>query len=171
MFPLHHCYRPTTSRSSRTILLKSVAAHPGSVFAGDIILSLTTAYFRLTSRKDVHPQTAGLINGLIRLTFQTATPAALCAMFNLIFSQISVTDVHSIVPTAFNMPLPKLYAVSMMWTLNARRAITAYHSSEHGMTSTSNEISGGRSRTQRRNNDVELCAIQVVTQTETHIDM
>jgi hypothetical protein len=50
------------------------------------------------------------------------------------------------------MPLPKLYAVSMMWTLNARRVITAYHSNEHGMTGTSNEISGGRSRTQRRNN-------------------
>jgi hypothetical protein len=73
-------------------------------------------------------------------------------MFNLIFSQISVTDVHSIVSTAFNMPLPKLYAVSMMWTLNARRAITAYHSNEHGMTDTTNEISGGRWRTQRRNN-------------------
>ncbi|KAJ7887047.1 hypothetical protein B0H14DRAFT_3082110 [Mycena olivaceomarginata] len=129
-------------------------------WSGDTILSLTTAYFLLTSRKDVHPQTAGLINGLIRLTFQTAAPAALCAMFNLIFSQISVTDVHSI-----------LYAVSMMWTLNARRAITAYHSNEHGMTGTSNEISGGRSRTQRRNNDVELGAIQVVTQTETHIDV
>ncbi|KAJ7887056.1 hypothetical protein B0H14DRAFT_3430902 [Mycena olivaceomarginata] len=147
------------------------AAHLGSVFAGDIILSLTTAYFLLTSRKDVLPQTAGLINGLIRLTFQTAAPAALCAMFNLIFSQISVTDVDSIVSTAFNMPLPKLYAVSMMWTLNARRAITAYPSSEHEMTGTSNEISGARSRAQRHNNDVELGAIQVVTQTETHIDV
>jgi hypothetical protein len=76
----------------------------------------------------------------------------LSAMFNLIFSQISVTDVDSIVSTAFNMPLPKLYAVSMMWTLNARRAITAYPSSEHGMTGTSNEISGARSRAQRHNN-------------------
>jgi hypothetical protein len=67
-------------------------------------------------------------------------------MFNLIFSQISMTDVHLIVSTAYNVPLPKLYAVSMMWTLNARRAITAYPSSEHGMTGTSNEISGRRSR-------------------------
>ncbi|KAF8126681.1 hypothetical protein K438DRAFT_1995542 [Mycena galopus ATCC 62051] len=147
------------------------AAHLSSVFVGDIILSLTTAYFLLSSKKDVLPQTAGLINALIRLTFQTAAPAAICAMFNLIFSQITVADVTAFVSTGFNMPLPKLYAISMLWTLNARRTISANHSSEHGMTHTSNEFSGGRSRAQRRNNDVELGAIQVVTQTETHIDV
>ncbi|KAJ6454368.1 hypothetical protein C8R45DRAFT_1189519 [Mycena sanguinolenta] len=148
------------------------AAHLSSVFAGDIILSLTTAYFLLKSRRDVLPQTAGMINALLRLTFQTAAPAALCAMFNLIFSQISVVDGVQFISTGFNMPLPKLYAISMMWTLNARRTISANHSSEHGMTHTSNELSGARSRAQRRNNgDLELGAIQVVTQTETHIDV
>ncbi|KAJ7108736.1 hypothetical protein C8R44DRAFT_884772 [Mycena epipterygia] len=146
------------------------AAHLSSVFAGDILMSLTTAYFLLKSKQDVLPQTVGLINALIRLTFQTAAPAALCAMFNLIFSQVNI----GIISTAFNMALPKLYAVSMMWTLNARRTIRATHSSRNGMTNTtSNEISGGRSRAQRRNGDMELGAIQVLTQTETtqHIDV
>jgi hypothetical protein len=73
-------------------------------------------------------------------------------MFNLIFSQVYPGGV-AIVSTAFNMALPKLYAVSMMWTLNARRTIRASHSSRNGMTNTtSNEISGGRSRAQRRAN-------------------
>ncbi|KAJ7912128.1 hypothetical protein B0H13DRAFT_2327722 [Mycena leptocephala] len=148
------------------------AAHLSSVFAGGIILSLTTAYFLLKSKKDVLPQTAGFLNALIRLTFQTAAPAALCAMLNLIFSQITVTtETQSIVSTAFNMPLPKLYAVSMMWTLNARRTISANHSNQQGTTQTNNDFSGARSRAQRRGNDMELGAIQVVTQTETHIDV
>ncbi|KAJ6616726.1 hypothetical protein B0H10DRAFT_2219219 [Mycena sp. CBHHK59/15] len=148
------------------------AAHLSSVCAGDIILSLTTAYFLIKSKKGVLPQTVGLISALVRLTFQTAAPAALCAMFNLIFSQAYPGGV-AIISTAFNMALPKLYAISMMWTLNARRSIRATHSSRNGMTNSSNEISGGRSRGQRRTGDMELGAIQVLTQTETtqHIDV
>ncbi|KAJ7185819.1 hypothetical protein C8R46DRAFT_387030 [Mycena filopes] len=143
------------------------AVHLSSVFAGDIILSLTTAYFLLKTKKNVLPQTVGLISALVRLTFQTAAPAALCAMFNLIFSQLYTGDV-AIISTAFNMALPKLYAISMMWTLNARRTIRATHSSRNGMTNTSNEVSGGRARaTTRRNGDMELSGIQVTT--ETHV--
>ncbi|KAJ7182398.1 hypothetical protein C8R43DRAFT_1144349 [Mycena crocata] len=147
------------------------AAHLSSVFAGDIILSFTTAYFLLSTKKNVLPQTVGLISALVRLTFQTAAPAAICAMFNLIFSQINPGG-SGIISTAFNMALPKLYAISMMWTLNARRTIRASHSSHNGMTNTSNEISGGRTRA-RRQGDMELGQIQVLTQTETtqHIDV
>ncbi|KAJ7668027.1 hypothetical protein B0H17DRAFT_1210180 [Mycena rosella] len=147
------------------------ASHLSSVFAGDITLCMATAYFLFRSKQNVLPQTVGLINALVRLTFQTAAPAAICAMFNLIFSQVNAGN--SLISTAFNMALPKLYAVSMMWTLNARRTIRASHSSRNGMTNTtSNELSGGRSRAQRRaNGDVELGAIQVLTQTETHIDV
>ncbi|KAJ7735810.1 hypothetical protein B0H16DRAFT_1731233 [Mycena metata] len=145
------------------------AAHLSSTCAADIILSLTTASFLLKSKKNVLPQTVGLISALVRLTFQTAAPAALCAMFNLIFSQVYSSEV-AIVSTAFNMALPKFYAISMLWTLNARRTISAAHSSRNGMTNTSNEISGARSRaTRRANGDVELGPIQVLTQTETHI--
>ncbi|KAJ6587454.1 hypothetical protein DFH09DRAFT_1307683 [Mycena vulgaris] len=157
---------------------KWFAAHLSSVFTGDIILSMMTAYFLLKSKKNVLPQTVGLINALVRLTFQTAAPAAICAMFNLIFSQVNPGN--GIISTAFNMALPKLYAFSMMWTLNARRNIRVMHSSRNGITNiTSNELSGGRtissgrSRGQRRAGDMELGTIQVLTQVETtqHIDV
>ncbi|KAJ6562186.1 hypothetical protein B0H19DRAFT_1259767 [Mycena capillaripes] len=143
------------------------AAHLGSVFAGDVIMSITTAYFLLKSKTDVLPQTVGLINALVRLTLQTAAPAAICAMFNLVFSQKNPGG-SGIISTAFNLALPKLYAVSMMWTLNARRTIRASH---NGVPTTSNEISGVRSRTGRRQGDIELGAIHVVTQTETRVDV
>ncbi|KAJ7184738.1 hypothetical protein C8R46DRAFT_1208914 [Mycena filopes] len=147
------------------------AAHLSSVFAGDIILCLTTTFFLLKSKTDVLPQTVGLISALVRLTFQTSAPAALCAMFNLIFSQVNPGG-SGIISTAFNMMLPKLYAISMMWTLNARRTIRATHNSRTGVTSTSNEISGARSRgTGRRPTDLELGQIQVITKTETTVDV
>ncbi|KAJ7512944.1 hypothetical protein B0H11DRAFT_2302969 [Mycena galericulata] len=146
------------------------AVHLSSVFAGDVILSLTTAYFLLKSKKDVLPQTVGLISALVRLTFQTAAPAALCAMFNLIFSQVYPGGV-AIISTAFNMALPKLYAISMLWTLNARRVIRAAHSSHNGMSNASNELSGARARARRPNGDMELGAIQVITQIDTRIDV
>ncbi|KAJ7247007.1 hypothetical protein C8J57DRAFT_1674490 [Mycena rebaudengoi] len=145
------------------------AVRLSSVFAGDLILSLTTAYFLIKSKKGVLPQTVGLISALVRLTFQTATPAALCAMFNLVFSQYKPGGPGRI-STAFNMALPKLYAISMMWTLNARCTIRMAHRSGNGLSTCSNEVSGGCSRAPRRTvGDVELGGIQVLTQTETHI--
>ncbi|KAJ6542401.1 hypothetical protein B0H10DRAFT_1854675 [Mycena sp. CBHHK59/15] len=123
---------------------------PLSLSAGDIILSLTTAYFLIKSKKEVLPQTVGLISALVRLTFQSAVGlCAVPAMFNLIFSQVYPGGV-AIISTAFNMALPKLYAISMMWTLNSRRSIRAAHSSRSRMTTSSNEISGAHSRAQRR---------------------
>ncbi|KAF8124258.1 hypothetical protein K438DRAFT_1893478, partial [Mycena galopus ATCC 62051] len=142
------------------------AAHLGSVFTGDVLMTAFTTYFLIKSKADVLPQTVGLINSLVRLTFQTAAPAAICAMFNLAFSQLPGAKV-GIVSTAFNEMLPHLYAISMMYTLNARRTIRA--SRNGGVTTTSNEISGARSRGTRRA-DIELGQIQVVTQTETHVD-
>ncbi|KAF7329874.1 hypothetical protein MKEN_00251100 [Mycena kentingensis (nom. inval.)] len=154
------------------------AAHLSSVFAGDLFLTLTTAFFLVRSKKNVLPQTVGLISALVRLTFQTAAPAAICAMLNLIFSQIYV-GTEDITSTAFNMMLPKIYALSVMWTLNARRTIRASHSSRGGISS-SHDISGGRTAagTRRtRREDVELGnfgnGIQVHTVQETvqHIDV
>ncbi|KAJ7507289.1 hypothetical protein B0H11DRAFT_1971057 [Mycena galericulata] len=149
------------------------AAHLSSVFAGDVLMSGSTAYYLLRSKKNILPQTTGLIDALVRLTFQTAAPAAICAMFNLIFSQV-YTGSQALISTAFNMALPKLYAISMLWTLNARRTIRASHSNR-GLSS-SNEISGGRTRRTRPRDEVELGTfggIQVHTVQETveHIDV
>ncbi|KAJ7914071.1 hypothetical protein B0H13DRAFT_2325662 [Mycena leptocephala] len=157
------------------------AVHLSSVFAADVIMSCTTAYFLIKSRNDVLPQTVGLINALVRLTFQTAAPAAIwqssfnsihrhSALFNLAFSQKNPGG-SGLISTAFNLALPKIYAVSMMWTLNARRSIRTTHGTHNGLNTTSNEISGMRSRGPRHQGDIELGAIHVVTQTETHVDV
>nr|GAT45987.1 predicted protein [Mycena chlorophos] len=155
------------------------ACHLSSVFAADVLLSCSTAFFLIRSKQNVLPQTVGLISALVRLTFQTAAPAAICAMFNLVFSQVYV-GTENLTSTAFNMALPKLYAVSMMWTLNARRTIRASHSSRQGISS-SNEVSAGRGNSRRggtHRNDVELgnfssqlSGIQVHTVQETSIDV
>ncbi|KAJ7596188.1 hypothetical protein C8J56DRAFT_775207 [Mycena floridula] len=152
------------------------AAHLGSVFTGDLLLSMSTVFFLLRSKKSVLPQTAGLFTALIRLTLESAAPAAVCTLLNLLFSQIYGSD--RIISTAFNMILPKIYAMSMMWTLNKRRSIRAVHSSRTGTTS-SHETSAPRSRFTRgneRQGDMELGAIggvQVRTHMETvqHIDV
>ncbi|KAF7368030.1 hypothetical protein MSAN_00868800 [Mycena sanguinolenta] len=102
-------------------------AHLSSAFVGDLILSVTTAYFLIRTKKThvLSSQTARLIHSLIPLTFQTATPPAVVAMFNFIFSQMYRTG-HPLlgyVEIGFNQPLPKVYAISMMYTLNVRREI------------------------------------------------
>ncbi|KAK0462717.1 hypothetical protein IW261DRAFT_1572059 [Armillaria novae-zelandiae] len=150
---------------------KWFASHLGSVFAADFTMTFATAYFLIRSKKNVLPQTVGLITALVRLTFQTAAPASICAMLNLIFSQI-YSGQDKLVSTAFNQILPKLYAISMMWTLNARRNIRL--ASSRG--TSSHELSSyNRSR---RRTDMELggftgAGIQVRTVQETikHIDL
>ncbi|KAF7333814.1 hypothetical protein MVEN_02338300 [Mycena venus] len=135
--------------------------------AGDVILTVTTAYFLVKTKKNlINPRTVGLINALIRLAFQTAAPAALFAMLTLISSQLHHRDpLYGYIEIAFNQPLPKLYAISMMWTLNARRAIR----SRNGLSgNNSYEPSGEPVRSPRRTNeDVELGRVEVLTKTQT----
>ncbi|PBK96430.1 hypothetical protein ARMGADRAFT_696324 [Armillaria gallica] len=92
------------------------------ISASDVMLAGTTAYFLLKTRKLVLAHTTGVINALIRLTFQTATPAVICTTFNLVFTYLP-GPYDKGVSSAFIQVLPKVYAVSRMWALNARRAI------------------------------------------------
>jgi hypothetical protein len=69
-------------------------------------------------------------------------------MLNLVFSQYKPGGPGRI-STAFNMMLPKLYAISMMWTLNARRGIRMADSKRR-LKNSSNGSSGSRSRGPRR---------------------
>ncbi|KAJ7734084.1 hypothetical protein B0H16DRAFT_1767591 [Mycena metata] len=148
------------------------AAHLGSVFAGDVILSMTTAYFLIKTKKTViSNQTAKLIHALIQLTFQTAAPAALVATFNLIFSQMYRTNrpLLGYFEIAFNQVLPKVYAISMMYTLNARHTIRARVSGSRNGNGSGSDGPSSAGRLQRRhaNGDMELGRIEVVTQKET----
>ncbi|KAF8134110.1 hypothetical protein K438DRAFT_1997876 [Mycena galopus ATCC 62051] len=157
--------------SQKTDVASWFGTHLGTAFVGDAILTLTTAYFLLKARKfTINPVTAGILNSLIRLTFQTAAPASLAAMFNLIWSQMYKTNhpLLAYIELGFNQPLPKLYAISMMWTLNARLALRA-RTEVSG--STSDGPSGGRVRSPRRtNDDMELGRIEMVKQAQTRQD-
>ncbi|KAF9010682.1 hypothetical protein BDQ17DRAFT_1234560 [Cyathus striatus] len=108
--------------------------------AGDLMITLSTAFYLIRSMKGVLPQTVTLLSALVRLTFQTAAPASLCAMFNLIFSQVYSGE-FKLISVAFNQALPKLYAFSMMWTLNARHNLRLEHEGSHY----TSEHSSGRS--------------------------
>ncbi|KAJ6562534.1 hypothetical protein B0H19DRAFT_1260104 [Mycena capillaripes] len=108
---------------------------------GDLILTFSTAYFLIKCKKNVLPQSVGILNALIRLTFQTAVPATICAFINFIFS-LTFPNVYpgarATASTASNIVLPKLYALSMMWTLNARRRIRAALNDSHVSTFNTN---------------------------------
>ncbi|KAF7336220.1 hypothetical protein MVEN_02169800 [Mycena venus] len=69
-------------------------------------------------------QTAHMLNALLRLTLQ-APPAAVCALVNFISAmQLNRTGdwvrTELMLSEIANMMLPKLYAISAMWTLNSR---------------------------------------------------
>ncbi|KAJ7231170.1 hypothetical protein B0H12DRAFT_1240035 [Mycena haematopus] len=147
------------------------AAHLGSVFAGDVILSVTTAYFLIKTKKTVLNQAAEVIDSLIPLTFQTSTPAAIVAMFNLIFSQMYRTNqpLLGYCEIAFNQVLPKLYAISMMYTLNVRRAIRSRVSGNRN--GSSSDGPSWRVAPRAVNSDVELGRIEVASETSRHVDV
>ncbi|PAV16772.1 hypothetical protein PNOK_0839200 [Pyrrhoderma noxium] len=149
-------------------LARWFAIHFACTFVGDLLLASSTAYFLLRcSQNNGLKQNNTLINSLIRLTFQTCAPATLCAMFNLIFSQ-AYRGNDKLVSAAFNMALPKLYAISMMWTINARRSLRLVNSSR--------SISSREPRFVEELEDIQLdtslSSIQIHTQIETiqHID-
>ncbi|PBK60652.1 hypothetical protein ARMSODRAFT_1090226 [Armillaria solidipes] len=98
-----------------------MSAHFATVFVADVLLATTTGFFLLKTRRNVMPQTVGMINALLRLTFQTAMPAVICALLTLICVYLPPDKPR--VANTFNQALPKLYAISMMWTLNARKDI------------------------------------------------
>ncbi|KAJ7584120.1 hypothetical protein C8J56DRAFT_1054651 [Mycena floridula] len=155
---------------------KFFTVHLVCVFVADILLTSSTVFFLLRAKKRVFKQTSGILDALIRLTFQSAAPAALCTMLNLI---LNLAYNRSTISSAVNIMIPKFYAMSMMWTLNQRLTIRIVNTSRGG---TSNESvsqtqrAGTRfTRSTRQADNIELdpMSIQVVTHKENvqHIDM
>ncbi|KAJ7108225.1 hypothetical protein C8R44DRAFT_857756 [Mycena epipterygia] len=109
----------------------SVSIHLGTVFAGDVLLCGCTIYSLLRHSKHASPETAGILNAITRLTFQSAAPAAVCALINLIGTVAwdgTEPNAYIMLSLIANNMLPKLYAISAMWTLNYRKEIRRAHS-------------------------------------------
>ncbi|KAJ7127699.1 hypothetical protein C8R44DRAFT_873511 [Mycena epipterygia] len=161
----------TDTRNARWI-----GIHLGTVFAGDFFLCGSTVYFLLSHSKQVLPETGGMLNAIVKLTFRSAAPAALCACLNLIGSQADPKaasgspNAWTLLTITSNFVLPKLYALSAMWTLNSRKSIQLAHS--NGRNTGSTEVTSGR-RGRTNNVTVSLSGnrnvmpIQVKTQVQT----
>ncbi|KAH8798403.1 hypothetical protein DL96DRAFT_1781496 [Flagelloscypha sp. PMI_526] len=145
------------------------AAHLSSVFVGDVLITTAMIHYLLKTKRTVLPQTFGLITALVRLTWSSAAPAAICAMINLALSQ-AYEGPNNIMSTAFNQALPKLYAVSMMYILNSRQNLR----SDLGLSDGINGNSSSHQMSRRTGGfmDPERClgGITVHTETRNHID-
>ncbi|KAK7013222.1 hypothetical protein R3P38DRAFT_3277957 [Favolaschia claudopus] len=109
-----------------------LAVHLGTAFLGDLILTVGIVVFLIRHSRVVipHGETAHMVTGLLRLTIQSAAPAAMVALVNFIAAtRINVTNerirVELMLCEISNMVLPQLYAMSAMWTLNSREDIRA----------------------------------------------
>ncbi|KAJ7820541.1 hypothetical protein B0H13DRAFT_2451573 [Mycena leptocephala] len=106
--------------------------HLATVFAGDVLLCGSTIYFLLFHSRHSSPETAGMLDSITKLTFQSAAPAAVCALISLVGTVAwdrKTPNAYAMLAIIANNVLPKLYAISAMWTLNSRRRIRQAHSS------------------------------------------
>ncbi|KAJ7729700.1 hypothetical protein DFH07DRAFT_849899 [Mycena maculata] len=106
---------------------------------------------------------------LLRLTTSWDRLAAICALINFICSQsgnkAATANVFSMLAIISNNILPKLYAISTLWTLNSRRNIRLARSNGQNTSSTEGRVGGGGASSLGtfRNSG----AIQVRTQVQT----
>ncbi|KAJ7233620.1 hypothetical protein C8J57DRAFT_1532155 [Mycena rebaudengoi] len=117
--------------SSRSLWLPIQFA---TVVAADVLLCCSTVYFLLKQSREALPGTAGLLHRLIRLTFQSAAPAAICTMFSFscgfYFYVQGHLDTRLLLMMVLNMMTPQLYTISAMWTLNSRQSLRSQLSTE-----------------------------------------
>ncbi|KAJ7064025.1 hypothetical protein C8F01DRAFT_1130127 [Mycena amicta] len=113
----------------------SDVADDEEALSGDVILTLTTAFFLLRFRRNVLASSASVLTTLIRLTFHTAAPATLtyviacswlhnlltitCRILTNFIVGVTLPN-RSQVVYGINVVLGKLWVFSLMWMLNAR---------------------------------------------------
>ncbi|KAJ7715959.1 hypothetical protein B0H16DRAFT_1477043 [Mycena metata] len=124
--------------SSWTAFIDMIAAYIGLTLSGDLMLTGSTTFFLLRHYKNVIPRgpTASMLNSLLRITIQSATPAAVCACINftvvLMASQGDITSAPLVLSCITNTVLPQLYAISAMWILNSRENMRAKAEAQDG---------------------------------------
>ncbi|CAK5270120.1 unnamed protein product [Mycena citricolor] len=105
------------------------AAYLIAVFVGDTLLSGSIIYVLHGQSRQVTRNTASVLQRIAILTILCAAPAAVCSLVLIVSSQLVANWVSGggalAVAIVSEHLLPKLYAFSAMWTLNARKAIRA----------------------------------------------
>ncbi|KAJ7253900.1 hypothetical protein C8J57DRAFT_1076614, partial [Mycena rebaudengoi] len=138
------------------IVSVGVEIHLATVFAGDVLLCGSTIYFLLYQSEYALPDTAGMLHSLKKLTFQSAAPAVVCALVSLVGTLAwnrATPNAYVMLSIIANNVLPKLYAISALWTLlNSRRSIRQAHGTGRRASVITMSFESGR----RRTNDIEL---------------
>ncbi|KAJ6541519.1 hypothetical protein B0H19DRAFT_316632 [Mycena capillaripes] len=116
--------------TNNLLLIMWIAIHLGVSLCADLLLTGSIVFYLLRHSKTVLPRgpTAPILKSLLWLTVQSAAPTTLCALINFVLP-LTGEEAPS---TVANVALPKLYAVSAMWTLNSREEIS--HAWENGRT-------------------------------------
>ncbi|EJD54496.1 hypothetical protein AURDEDRAFT_179642 [Auricularia subglabra TFB-10046 SS5] len=106
----------TMANLTKTFYVASVG-----VVASDVIVTVASSYY-LNKFKTGYKRTDSLIARLLHLTWVTAAFPMICSTLNLIF-YVTLSSTGNSTFIAFNMIAPKLYTVSMLYTLNSRQAL------------------------------------------------
>nr|GAT49114.1 predicted protein [Mycena chlorophos] len=114
---------------------------------GDLLLTISTATYLFYFRRNVLPENATIVNQLIRLVFQTSAPATCCIILNfavfLNFPTVHGVHARQWAGLSVNMLIPKLFAVSVLWTINARRDTQERRKIQTGDTIRGEAVSAG----------------------------
>ncbi|KAJ7851198.1 hypothetical protein B0H13DRAFT_2674330 [Mycena leptocephala] len=89
----------------------AVEIHLATVFAGDVLLCGSTIYFLLFHSRHSSPETAGMLDSITKLTFQSAAPAAVCALISLVGTVAwdrKTPNAYAMLAIIANNVLPKL---------------------------------------------------------------
>ncbi|KAF8193591.1 hypothetical protein K438DRAFT_2017698 [Mycena galopus ATCC 62051] len=115
------------TNSDGTTFTGWVTTHLGIALSGDLLLTGSTVFWLLRHGETVLSggPTETILNSLIRVTVQSAAPAALCASITFVVTiqYDSWTPASVMIDCIMTMVLPQLYAWSAMWALNSRDGI------------------------------------------------
>ncbi|KAF8205846.1 hypothetical protein K438DRAFT_1963619 [Mycena galopus ATCC 62051] len=98
---------------------------------GSIVFYLVTPSQRQSKNALPRGPTKSILNSLLRTTLQSAAPGALWAVIDFVANimiirhtvTIDTLSVASVISAIATIILPKLYAITAMWTLNSREDI------------------------------------------------
>ncbi|CAK5283169.1 unnamed protein product [Mycena citricolor] len=146
--------------------------HLVCTFCTDFMITVGTCLALRNRNSGGLASTASLINRLLRLVFESAIPPTIAAGIDLIMTQ-TLGQKHLLWHLVFNFALSKLYAISLLYTLNCINEYRKTQAMSGGLSSSgSRGVSHGRSV---KRGDVELGNLRkteqvfVQTQIVTHI--
>lgn len=97
------------------------------IVASDIIVTCASSFYLWKARTGFK-RTDNLISSLLHLTWVTAALPALASLLNLI-TYVSLSPKGDSTFIAFELTAPKLYALSMLYTLNSRQSVAGSENS------------------------------------------